>query len=120
MNKKIENITQELTKITSHPQGKDLFKMLISQIEKDLNMCGIDWEKANATTPPQLVSEMDFIINNLLKGGYKNDIRMFLYRVDVNEKLLHQIENLNVGEIVNLVLRREIEKVWMKYKYSNF
>ena len=115
-----QNLTPELTKITNHTQCVDLFKMLLNQIEKDLNMCGIDWGKANETTPPQLVSEIDFIINNLLKGGYKNDIRMFLYRVDVNEKLLRQIENLNVEEIVNLVLRREIEKVWMKYNYSNF
>ena len=39
---------------------------------------------------------------------------MLLYRVDVSEKLLRQIDNLTVQEIVNLVLRREIEKVWME------
>ena len=58
-------------------------------------------------------------MTNLLKGGYKNDIRMFLYRVDVSEKQLRQIDILTVEEIVNLVLHREMEKVWMKHKYSN-
>lgn len=113
-----QNLTQELTKITKHPQGVDLFKMLLNQIEKDLNMCGLDWGNKTETNPEQLVPELESVITNLLKGGYKNDIRMFLYRVDVSEKLLRQIDILTVEEIVNLVLHREIEKIWMKHKYS--
>ncbi len=114
-----ESPIQELTKLSEHPAQKQLFKMLTSQIEKDLIMCGIEWKNASNVTPSTLIPAMEIVINNLLKHNYKNDIRMFLYRVDVNEKLLRQIENLNVDEIVNLVIRREIEKIWMKYKYSN-
>lgn len=119
MNKKNLHISQELKNITSHPQGIKLYNILISQIEKDLYMCGLEWNSQKALEPDQLQMELKAVINSLLKGHHKNDIRMFLYRVDVNEQMLRQTDNLTVEEIVNLVLRREIEKVWMKHKYSN-
>lgn len=97
---------------------KNLFQMLLTQVEKDLNMCGLDWENESPTQPNQLLSELDSIVTKLLKGTHNKDIRTLLYRIDVREKNLYQLETLTVNEITNIIIKREIEKIWMKHKYS--
>ena len=108
-----------VTKIESLSPNDNLYNSLLNQLEKDFSMCGIAWDEYPNILPENLFEEISKMVTKLLNGKLSTDIRAWLYRIDVREKALRQIEVLSVSEIATLVIEREMEKVWLRQKYSN-
>ena len=108
-----------IAKIESLNVNEHLYYSLLNQLEKDFAMCGIEWEEYPNVLPENLFQEISEMVTKLLNGKINADIRAWLYRIDVREKALRQIEILSVSEITTLVIEREMEKVWLRQKYSN-
>ena len=97
-----------------------VFRALVLQLEKDLFMSGMNGEELRSGTPEELIFSLRTIMVNALKHDAEL-LRSFLYRVDVDEKLVVELitrtddapENL-----VKTVLFRILEKVEYKQKNS--
>jgi hypothetical protein len=94
------------------------YKMLIDQLNKDFNLCGIQWENHLDIIPENLFLEADKIIQYTLQKEGDTFIYALLYRIDINEKVIRQTNFTCTSEITTLVLRREMEKIWLRIQYS--
>ena len=98
-----------------------LYVLLVCQLNKDVQLANLSITFDENISPKKLFEELQSIVVNLLTNNY-DDYLNFMYRVDVNEKLLKQVktDNLNVAakNITYLILKREYQKVWLKEQFK--
>lgn len=104
-----------LKQIESH----DLLGKLIQQIHKDADLAGASFICEQGISAKEFISEVYSFLFQLITtdfGTYLN----FLYRVDIPEKALKSITEIEpeliVKEVTYLVLQREWQKVWFRNK----
>ena len=98
-------------------QKSELLKALIKQINKDMNLAGINHQIDTNSDPYILWEDLLKIIFSLL---HNNDPKLqnFLYRVDVPEK--HNVEirfdNISIKsqKLSIIILKKECQKLWFK------
>ena len=67
-------------------------------------------------TPPQLlIDQLQKSIKELIKRNYLEYLNL-MYRIDVSENKLKNIDISNVNQIVYLILKREWQKVYIRNK----
>lgn len=100
-------------------ESYDLLGNLILQITKDADLAGAKFTCDHCISGKELVHEIyDFLFQLITTdfGTYLN----FLYRVDIPEKALKSITEIEPGLIVKevtlMVLQREWQKVWFRNK----
>ncbi|MCA0933211.1 hypothetical protein LCM02_12165 [Lutimonas saemankumensis] len=100
-------------------ESSNLISSLIEQVKKDARLSGLDFKCLTSISAEELVKVvykflLDLIINDF--GAYLN----FLYRVDISEKDLKSIDQIQPHEIAKevtiLLLKREWQKVYLKSK----
>lgn len=85
------------------------------QIERDANMVGLVYVIDAETSLENWVEGLkNFLSEQLMKG----DVRNFLYRVDVSEKKIRQIESLSLQDLCWLIIEREFRKVSIRRHFS--
>jgi len=97
-----------------------LLTELVLQLQKDLKLSGID----NANFPKEihdindLANHLVALIEDLLM--HRSDLfHNFLYRVDIDErKLANNIGDHLQQKLADLIIKREILKVYFRKKYS--
>lgn len=104
-----------LKQIESH----DLLGNLIQQIAKDADLAGAIFDCDKDISAKELVHKMYVFLFQLITkdfGTYLN----FLYRVDIPEKAIKSITEIEpeliVQEVTIMVLQREWQKVWFRNK----
>lgn len=99
-----------------------LFKELILQLNKDVNLVGIDVVFLENYSPIQLKEDLQKLIKELIQNDF-NSYTNLLYRVDVSERGMQNIESTNIDEYSEnatfLILKRAWEKVWFRNNFSN-
>ena len=98
------------------------FEALVAQINRDVTLAGIDSDTFNnVETPEELISRLQNFID-VLVSNYQESFSNFMYRVDVPEK---EVNAINKGEMTHLideitffVLKREMQKVYFRKKFS--
>lgn len=86
------------------------------QIEKDASMVGLSFQLNEDDSLLDWYGQLFRLLTNELMHG---DVRSFLYRIDVSEKKIRQIDNMSVDDLCILVLEREFRKVCIRKHFSN-
>jgi len=96
-----------------------LLSELVLQLQKDLSLSGINSDIIKEIHDiNDLANKLVVLIEDLLM--YRSDLfQNLLYRVDINEKKLSN----NIGDhlqqkLADLIIKREILKVYFRKKYS--
>ena len=90
----------------------DFYLLVLSQLEKDLNMVGIRQEWMSQTTPNIFWKQFVMLIKELIQHQ-PEVLRSLLYRIDFEEEKLQElISNENgIEDISRQMLIREMKKV---------
>ncbi len=100
-------------------ENKEFLKKLILQIRKDAQMVGVDFELNEESSPIGLVNYLQYFLSNLVRNDFAAYVN-FLYRVDISEKQLMNLQDLEISILVNniaiLLLKKEWQKVWFRSK----
>ncbi|OSY86991.1 hypothetical protein WH52_13915 [Tenacibaculum holothuriorum] len=100
----------------------ELYTQLINQLNKDFSLANIDFSFTEDSSPQllkdKLIKQITFLISND-SHSYQN----LLYIIDVSEHDINKIASPNtnsyIENIVFLILKRILKKVWFKNKFSN-
>ena len=102
-------------------KAEDLLFKLIVQLNKDFQLSAICKEFDETTSFKQLNKELAETLLHLIQFKY-DDYLNLIYRIDIPEKELAKITNINLTDVVDqlvfLVLKREFQKVWLKLHYK--
>ncbi len=102
-------------------EGKNLYIHLIKQLNKDFQLANSNNRFQITILPTELKKKLTAILVHLITTKYDNYLNI-LYRIDVSEKELLKIKNVNLTntmeQVVYLILKRECQKVWLKRNYT--
>lgn len=111
------NSTELLQKV----QEERLYEKLVAQLEKDFGLANVPIELSLEIVPNDLKAVLHEKIYLLILEKF-NDYLNLLYVIDVPEKAFKEIQGTDVVEVAEqvsfLILKRELQKVWFKSKYS--
>ena len=98
-----------------------LYDRLVAQLEKDFVLANIHFDLPSDIAPETLTAVLVEKIYVLILERF-NDYINLLYIVDVPEKVFREIQCTDAVELARavafLILKRELQKVWFKAKYS--
>jgi len=101
---------------------QNLYVQLIQQLNKDFQLANIDEYFEETTPSTDLHTVLSQILLKLINNQY-DDYLNLLYRVDISEVELLKVRSENLEESVQqvafLLLKREVQKVWLRKNYSN-
>lgn len=107
--------------LLEHAQNKSLYEKLLTQLEKDFVLANIDIDISVDIEPSDLKTILHEKIYRLLLEKFDEYLNL-LYIIDVPESAFKEIKVTDVVEVAEkvtfLVLKRELQKVWLKTKYS--
>ncbi len=99
----------------------EMLEKLILQLNKDFSLTGIDTEFDANWTPELIINNLNKIVAALMTNEFQKFIN-FLYRVDISEKKIGNIESsdfdIAVNNITYLILKKEWQKVWFRNRNS--
>ena len=91
---------------------------VIAQLNKDLTLSGIEYEfDINSEKNKFIITLLNWIEATLSEN--ENIIFNFLYRVDVDQKLIYSHDGWPQENLLKLILNRELQKVVLKRQYSS-
>lgn len=118
----MEIIFENSQSLLDFAQKKVLLNKLIKQIEKDFILANAHLEINENTDAIQLNSVIREKVYYLLMEHFSDYLNL-LYIIDVPEKDFKNIKLTDAVEIADqvsfLILKREMQKVWFKAKYSS-
>jgi len=107
--------------LLKHAQNETLYKKLVIQLKKDFVLANIDSNISLNIVPSDLKTILHEKIYRLILEKFDEYLNL-LYIIDVPERSFKEIKLTDVVEIAEqvtfLVLQRELQKVWLKAKYS--
>ena len=99
-----------------------LFKLLVSQLEKDFQMSVCSQIIFTAETPEDLVRQVAYQINNIINTHSVSKLSSLLYRVDVSEGDVSNISTkeleVYIETLTYFILKREFKKVYIRNTYG--
>ncbi len=104
---------------------KHIFELFCAQLIKDFQGAGLnDYQPELFICDPLKVRGKIFEALNIVAAADPQNISRLLYRVDISEKQLNKFSKsqpaLSFPEVVTeLVIRRVLQKVILRKKYSN-
>lgn len=98
--------------------SNDLYTKLVTQLDKDFKLTGINYDFDNLT-PSELLVCLYEVVEHLIQNKYAVFLNL-LYRIDIPENQVEPTDSFTLEEnVVNLILKREWLKVQLKLKYSS-
>jgi hypothetical protein len=105
----------------SEANQRNLYQKLIIQLNKDLLFANIDLEFDEETLPTSLIFVFQEMVFHLIQNKFSDYLNL-LYQVDVSELKIRSLDGEDVvklsEDVTFLILQREWQKVWYKFKYS--
>ncbi|MBC3758124.1 hypothetical protein H7U19_06895 [Hyunsoonleella sp. SJ7] len=99
----------------------DLYKKLIRQLNKDFLLANLELDLHEEVLPSSLKLVLQDTVFQLINQKFTEYLNL-LYIVDVPEKEVKQLDGFDVvklsEEVTFLILKRELQKVIFKAKYS--
>lgn len=109
------------TTLFQSAQKEELYQKLVAQLQKDFALANIDIDLFSDIEPTALKIMLHEKIYHLILQKFTEYLNL-LYIIDVPEKAfkeIHMTDAVEVAEQVTfLVLKRELQKVWLKTKYK--
>ena len=110
------------TVLLQNAQEGQLYAKLVVQLKKDFGLANIPIDLANNVSPNNLRAFLQEKIYYLILEKFTEYLNL-MYVIDVPERAFKQIQVTDVVEVAEqvsfLVLKRELQKVWLKEKYSS-
>lgn len=107
--------------LLENAQKEKLYEKLVFQLQKDFTLANIFIELPDVISPNQLKTVLHEKLYYLILEKFTDYLNL-LYVIDVPEKSFKEIQMTDVVEIAEqvtlLVLKRELQKVWLKRQYS--
>lgn len=98
--------------------SNDLYTKLVTQLDKDFKLTGINYDLDNLT-PSELLVCLYEVVEHLIQNEYAVFLNL-LYRIDIPENQVEPTDSFTLEEnVVSLILKREWLKVQLKLKYSS-
>lgn len=98
-------------------KNKDILIKLVQQLNRDFNLIGIDNGFKEDISIKKLIIQLSALIEKLMKNDFQTYVNL-LYRIDVSELKMREIDEIDVEKIAHkvtsLILIREWQKVWFK------
>ncbi|MCK4561335.1 MAG: hypothetical protein KAT78_00350 [Flavobacteriaceae bacterium] len=102
-------------------QKENLLLKLVQQINKDVNLVGLNFYLSENSTPQNIILNLQKLLIDLISNNFSDYVNL-LYRIDISEKEIVKIQDLEVNALTEkaaiLILRKEWQKVWFKRKYQ--
>ena len=102
-------------------QDINLYEKLVVQLQKDFTLSNVAIDLSENITPENFKTVLHEKIYFLLLEKFPDYLNL-LYIIDVPEKAFKEMPMTDVVEVAEkvtfLVLKRELQKVWLKAKYS--
>jgi len=99
----------------------EMLEKLIRQLNKDFSLSGIDAQFDTNWTPELIINNLNKIVAALMTNEFQKFIN-FLYRVDISENKIGNIESSDFDQVVNnityMILKKEWQKVWFRNRNS--
>ncbi|MBT8271688.1 MAG: hypothetical protein HKO90_10455 [Flavobacteriaceae bacterium] len=99
----------------------DLYNKLINQLNKDLLLANVDLQFEPDVLPTSLKYLLHEAIFNLIQDKF-GDYLNLLYIIDISESKIKQLDGSDVvklsEQVTFLVLQREWQKVWFRWKHK--
>ncbi len=109
------------TVLLQHANQKQFYKKLVQQLQKDFSLANIDIALDENLSPESLKTLIHEKLYHLLLERFSEYLNL-LYVIDVPEKAFKDISMTDVVEVAEqvtfLILKRELEKVLWKNKYT--
>ncbi|WP_339706579.1 hypothetical protein [uncultured Kriegella sp.] len=109
------------TELLQSATKNKLYGKMVAQLQKDFGLANIPMEFSSNSDPITLKTILHEKIYVLILEKFSDYLNL-LYIVDVPEKSFKDIKVTDVVEIAEqvsfLILKRELQKVWLKQKYS--
>ena len=100
-------------------ENKELLKKLILQIQKDAHLVGVEFELNKESSSLELVNYLQNFLSDLIQNDFTTYVNL-LYRVDVPEKQILILQDMEISILVKkiaiLLLKKEWQKVWFRSK----
>ncbi len=100
-------------------QQKELLVHLIEQLNKDFTMVGLDFDLSKDSAPEVVVCYLETYMLELIKKDFNSYVNL-LYRIDIPEKQVKEIRDIDIEiickKIAILILRKEWQKVFFRSK----
>ena len=99
--------------IFQEENNKELLIKLIHQLNKDFNITGIDKGFEEDISINELISQLNTLVENLMKNDFQTYVNL-LYRVDVSESKMRQIDDIEMEKIAQKVTSLILIREWQK------
>ena len=113
-------ISETFNGLIEEANQHNLYKKLIEQLNKDFLLANIEEDFDINISPTHLKQMLHETIFGLIQNKFSDYLNL-LYIIDVSEKQIKQLDGedtLLLSEQVSfLILKREWQKVWYRYKY---
>lgn len=114
---KVQNTTELLSLATT----EELYVALIGQLNKDFELSNIEEVIPKSITSNDLNAQLFTIINELIQKDF-DVLLSVLYRIDVPESKAVRNSNQTFEDYIELlvfsILKRELQKVWLRKNFS--
>ena len=108
--------------LINYVNKENLYAKLLTQIEKDFVLANIEIDISVHMLPMDLKVTLHEKIYRLILEKFDEYLNL-LYIIDVSESSFKEIKVTDVVEVAEqvsfLILKREVQKVWLKSKYSS-
>ena len=115
------NLPSNFEDLIVESETLQLYNKLIVQLNKDLLYANIDLEFDEETLPTSLKLVLQDTVCHLINSKFSDYLNL-LYIVDVSETKIKALEGSDVvklsEDVMFIILQREWQKVWYKFKYS--
>jgi len=115
------NLPSNFEDLIVESETLQLYNKLIVQLNKDLLYANIDLEFDEETLPTSLKLVLQDTVYHLINSKFSDYLNL-LYIVDVSETKIKALEGSDVvklsEDVTFIILQREWQKVWYKFKYS--
>lgn len=112
---------QDSSQLLQSAQENRLYLKLVAQLQKDFSLANISVDIDSDISPNALKNVLREKIYYLIMERFSEYLNL-LYIIDVPEKAFKEIQVTDVVEVAEqvafLILGREMQKVWLKAKYS--
>ena len=100
-------------------QKDDLLEKLIQQINKDVQLVGIDFNLDENSTPQNIVNKLQALLIDLINYNFTAYVNL-LYRINIPENQVVELQGLDMAtlskSVTIIILKKEWQKVWFKNK----
>ncbi|WP_367279599.1 hypothetical protein [Ulvibacterium sp.] len=110
------------TELLQNAKDQGLYDKLVIQLEKDFGLANIPIDFSLDVEPADLRATLHEKVYFLILEKFVDYLNL-LYIVDVPEKDFKEIQVTDAVEVAEqvsfLILKRELQKVWLKARYSH-